>query len=325
MKSEHRHQLETNALAKKLDVLVTRFQPYASTIAGVVVAIVVVMFLWLYWTGSSSTRQSRAWDEFNRSVSSASPDLEQLRLAAQEHPGTKMQKMADVTWADGQVWMAARDYLYNRLAATEALSRAAGAYESVIAASDDERLVNRAQLGLARVYEMQGELDQAREAYLNVRGGYEEYAKLQAERLAEPETKETYAWLATARPPLPRAPSGPGTPGRRPEFSEGELALPTADTAVPQGTPAAGDPFDELLKGFKLDFGDADSTDPAAPDRYAPSTEPAGEQAPAATPDANSSSAETSGDAASTADASTTDSADEPATTGPPTTENPTE
>jgi hypothetical protein len=267
MKSEHRHELETNTLAKKLNVAVERFRPYASTIAGVIVAIVVVMFLWSYFAGSSSARQSQAWDAYNQAIIEAVPDVEQLRQTAQEHPGTKMQQMADVTWADSQVWIAARDYIYNRPAATEAITKALSAYLSVIQSSDDERLVNRSRLGVARAYEIQGKLEEAAKTYGEVKGAFEEYAKRQAERLAKPEAKDTYEWLATARPKLPQAPTGPGTPGVQPEFSAGDLALPgaPASTATPDGTPATSQSIEDLLKGLEVDF-----TSPTGDDRYAP-------------------------------------------------------
>src|SRR6185503_11354998 len=100
MKSEHRHQLETNVLATRLDTTLERLRPYASTIAGVVVAVVVVMFLWSYWAGSSAARQSEAWDMYNLAVGETIPNVDELRQSAQEHPGTKMQQMPDVTWAD---------------------------------------------------------------------------------------------------------------------------------------------------------------------------------------------------------------------------------
>jgi hypothetical protein len=267
MKSEHRHELETNALAKKLKVAVERFRPYASTIAGVIVAVVVLMFLWSYFAGSSSARQSQAWDAYNQAIIEAVPDVEQLRQTAQEHPGTKMQQMADVTWADSQVWIAARDYIYNRPAATEAITKALSAYQSVIQSSNDERLVNRARLGMARAYEIQGKLDEAAKTYGEVKGAFEEYAKRQAERLAKPEAKDTYSWLATARPKLPQAPTGPGTPGVQPEFSAGDLALPGAASspAAPGAAPATSQSIEDLLKGLEVDF-----TSPTGDDRYAP-------------------------------------------------------
>jgi predicted negative regulator of RcsB-dependent stress response len=281
MKSEHRHQLETNWLAKKLDASIEQFRPYAPSIAGVVLALVVIMFLWSYIAGSSSARQSQAWDVFNLAVAEQIPDVEQLRQVAQEHPGTTLQQMADVTWADSEVLKASNNYIYNRSAAMEALAKATSAYQGVIHSSQDERLKNRAQLGLARVYELQGKLDEASKAYLQVAGGYGQYAKLQAERLAQPEAKETYAWLKNARPPLPRAPMGPGTPGQRPLFSEGELALPGGaippGRTAPDGSPAQGQSIDDLLRGLEMDFGTG--TPSEENDRYAPDATPPAQDA----------------------------------------------
>ena len=73
---------------------------------------------------------------------------------------------------------------------------------------------------------MQNKLDKAREEYGKVTGAYADYAKVQVERLSKPDVQETYAWLATAQVPLPKAPAGPGIPGQRPEFSPGEMNLP---------------------------------------------------------------------------------------------------
>jgi predicted negative regulator of RcsB-dependent stress response len=325
MKSEHRHQLETNWLAKRLDVAIERFRPYASTIAGVVLALVVIMFLWSYIAGSSSARQSEAWDVFNLAVAEPMPDIEQLRQVAQEHPGTTMQQLADVTWADSEVLKASHNYIYNRSAAMEALAKATSAYQGVIHSSQDERLRNRAQLGLARVYELQGKLDEAREAYLKVAGGYGRYAKLQAERLAKPEAKEIYAWLENARPPLPRAPMGPGTPGQRPLFSEGELALPGGvvppGSTAPDGSPAQGQSIDDLLRGLELDFG---TPPPEGADRYAPDATPPATEA--TQEQAASDSADGTSQDGVTPPATETPATDSPTTDSPstsPSTDNP--
>ena len=120
-----------------------------------------------------------------------------------------MQQMADVTWADGQVFIGLANYIYNRAAAMEALDRATSAYQSILQSSDDERLLNRAHLGLARVYEMQNELDKARDEYLKVDGGYAEYAKQQAERLAKPEAKETLCLAGDGRAAAAARADGP--------------------------------------------------------------------------------------------------------------------
>lgn len=290
MKSEHRHELETNALAQRLDTAIHRIQPHLSTIAGVAVALIVVMFAWSYLSSSSTARRSQAWDEFNLAVAEVVPDANQLRQAAQEHPGSAMQRMADATWADSQVWLAARDYIYNRAAAVEALSKATSVYQAIIQSSDDARLKNRAQLGLARVYELQGKFDEAREEYLKVGGGYQQYAKLQAERLAQPESKAMYAWLESARPPLPQSSLGGATAGQRPAFSEGELALPGENGVLgTSGSQTAPDPsIDDLLKGLELDLNPPDGKN----DRYAPAPGEPAQAAPGETPATNAPSAD---------------------------------
>jgi hypothetical protein len=284
MKSAHRHELETNALAHRLEVYIERYRPYASQIVGILIAIVAVILIASYLLGSSSARKSEAWDSFNRTLTSASlgspTSLEELRRTSQEYPGTPMQQLADVTWADAQVFFAARGYLANQAKALESLIAATSAYEGVLQSSNDERLINRARLGLARIYEMQSKLDKAREEYGKVTGASAKYAQVQIERLNKPDVSDTYAWLATAKIPLPKAPAGPGTPGQRPEFAPGEMNLPPAGPAAPpkaEDTKANNDAFDALLKSLKEDPKKSDT-----PDRYKEGEKPADGAAPPA-------------------------------------------
>jgi hypothetical protein len=284
MKSAHRHQLETNALAQRLDVLIERLRPYAATVAGVIVVLVLVMFVWSYVSGSSAARQGAAWDAYHTAIGRVPPDLAKLRQTAEAYPETKMQQLADVTWADGQVWAASRDYFHNRDTAMEALRRATSTYQGILQTSDDQRLLNRAHLGLARVYEMQNELDKANQEYLKVTGGFQEFAQQQAERVASPEAKDAYAWLATAQAPRPKVPAGPGTPGQRPEFSAGDFPLPgeSPDADATGGPPAQEESFEKLLKDFDLGFPKADETDRYKAGQEQPATDGAAANSDAA-------------------------------------------
>ena len=72
MKSAHRHELETNALAHRLEIFIQRNKQHGSRIFGVLIAIVAVIFIGSYLLGSSSARKSEAWDTFNRVVTSSS-------------------------------------------------------------------------------------------------------------------------------------------------------------------------------------------------------------------------------------------------------------
>src|SRR6185369_5518065 len=127
---------------------------YGSTIAGVLVAVAVALLIWTYVSSTSAARKSGAWDTFNQTVSATFPNVDEIHSTAQQYQGTKMQEMADVTWADAQVMLASRQYIGNRRAAKDAMERALSAYQGVIQSSSDERLTNRARLGLARIYEM---------------------------------------------------------------------------------------------------------------------------------------------------------------------------
>lgn len=258
MKSAHRHQLETNALAHRLEVYIDKYRPYASTIAGVLVAIAVAALIWTYVSNSSAAKRSGSWDTFNQTVSATYPNVDEIHRTAQEYQGTKMQQMADVTWADAQVMLASRQYIGNRKAANDAMERALSAYQGVIQSSKDERLTNRARLGLARIYEMQNHLDKARAQYREVTGAYADFAKREAERLDKPDSQDTYTWLATAQPPRQQVPMGPGVPGQTPPFSPADLGLPGAPGAPGAsgpGTGSAGSPkgtsdaFDALFNG----------------------------------------------------------------------------
>ena len=215
MKSAHRHELGTNVLAHRLENFIERSKPYIPKILGGLAAIVALMFLWSYISGSSNASRNEAWDTFNYAVGAQPMNMELLHQAADAFPGTQMQEMADVTWADGQALTAANSYIYNRPLATKSLEQAATAYQKVIASSADARLTGRAHLGLARVYEMQNDLEKARAQYNEVTGPYAAYAKTQAERLAKPEAKDARAVVLTnARRFMNRPPSGNGlSPG----------------------------------------------------------------------------------------------------------------
>ena len=252
MKSQHRHELETNWLAQHTAVFIERWRPYVPTILGVIAALAVLLFGYSFFSSANSQREADAWNTYNQAVSGMIPNLPELRQAAAEYPDSPMQQWADLTWADGQVWMAARAYIQNRPAAMDVLNLAEGTYKSLLADSDDKRLTNRVHFGLGRVYELRNDLEQARAEYLKVEGDFKPLAEHRAEELAKAKVQETYGWLATAEPPRRTAPTGPGTPGQRPEFSAGDLDLPGGAGGTPEATPGAEATTDDLFKGLGI-------------------------------------------------------------------------
>src|SRR5688500_9150416 len=111
MKSAHRHELQTNALAQRLDVAIERLRPYGSTIVGPIAAIVIVSLAWSYFSNASTSKRGEAWNIYHQAARAVPPNLNELHQFAQDYPGSQMQQMADITWADGQVFEASVNYL----------------------------------------------------------------------------------------------------------------------------------------------------------------------------------------------------------------------
>jgi hypothetical protein len=261
MKSVERHKLESNWLAKRLETSIDDARPYFPTIAGVLVAVAIIFVAWRWLSGAASGHEQTAWDTYNGIVGHTSLNLEsinQLGRAAEEYQGTAMEDFARVTYADGKVWAASIDLLYNRKNALEALSSASSAYQSVIDAASDDELVDRANFGLGRVYELRNEPEKAREAYGRVTGNFAPLAKYRAEELAKESTQKTLNWLATAEAQSPTSPLGAGTPGQRPLFGVDELKLPdgttpgSSPTTPGTGTVTPGDTgIEDFFKGLQ--------------------------------------------------------------------------
>jgi hypothetical protein len=261
MKSQHRHELETNVLAKRMANVIEKSRPYGPTILGVLVAIVIFIVVFSYLSSSSAARQREAWSQYFAAVETPIVDeqvfqqsMQLLKLTAEEHADTPMQQWADITWADGQLWFASRVYFQNRETANEALSRATSVYKSLLRTSSDQRMIDRANFGLARIYEMQNDLKRAKDYYALVHGGFSALADMNAKQIDDLKSREelekSLSWLLTAKPPVRPAPVGPGTPGQQPEFSAGDMNMPAA-TANGQ-TPAAPEPsIDDIINRFE--------------------------------------------------------------------------
>ena len=263
MKSEHRHELETNTLARHLSKWIDSSKPYAQAAALGAFAIVVGLLLWS-WIGRSSTgRQDKDWLDYNIAVEGPEPDLELLKKSAEDHADTPVGALSELTWADGQLFRASNSYLTSKTNSKEFLEGATKAYEELIRTASDPLLVSRAHFGLGRAYEMQPDLEKAKSEYAKVTGPFEPLAQQRLERLKSSQAAPAIEWLATAEAPRRVMPTGPGTPGVRPDFQVDDLATPEAET---EATPS----FDDILKRLG-------ETQPAAADRYAPP----GDQSPA--------------------------------------------
>lgn len=237
MKSEHRHELQTNTLATTLNDWGDKLRPHMSSIVTALLVLVAVYVIATLWNVRTAQREESAWDAYQVAMLQGDVDFRGVRQAAEtaDAAGSRMQEWGYITWADRQLRLAANDYLMNREAAKDRLTGVAAVYEQFAVEAEDPIVRSRAQLGRARVSEMENKVEEAREYYADVEGVMAPVAQARLKDLeSTPQIAETINWLATAALPKPPAPTSQGgLPGVLPDF---DAPLPTSDPSA--------DPFD---------------------------------------------------------------------------------
>jgi hypothetical protein len=231
MKAQHRHELETNVLAKELNAWREKLRPHSSAIATGLIVVLAVYALLSMWNSRSAGREQEAWFAFEKAMLQSDVGLTDVQRAAasDDFQGSRMQEWAYLAWADRQLRLAADMFFRNREEANDRLGRILSYYKNLAQGASDPEIQNRARLGLARVYEMQNDLEDAREQYAAVAGTLSAVA---AERLKDledraDELEDATAWLATADVPAPAPGAGlEGFPGVRPRA---DVELPGAE------------------------------------------------------------------------------------------------
>ncbi|MDZ4657061.1 MAG: hypothetical protein SH868_05720 [Bythopirellula sp.] len=256
MKSERRHDLETNQLAVQVQDLLDRAKPYASQIALVIVGLIALAYIGSMWGSASSSTEQSAWDEFTLASYSTDPDLNSMKLLAEneEYTGTSVPEWAYLAWSDRQVLLASQSYLTDRTTTNKRLEQVLPLYQALDKDSDNSQIQDRARFGMAQVLEMQGKVEEARAAYARVKGDLSALADDRAEQLDSPEVKAACDWLATAELPKREVPSTSGAAlGTRPNF-DAEVPAPQ-----PNKTPITDTrTLEEIIEG---------QTSPAATDK----------------------------------------------------------
>ena len=235
MKTERRHELVENTLAHEMDVWSVKLRPYTNLILGGVGGLLVLYAGVSMWSSSRAVAEQAAWSKYQTALLDGDLELKELQrtMESDEAAGTTMQPWAYVTWADRQLFLASEGYFRDRESTTKRLTAIAEIYQEYAAHAADPVLRNRSQLGLARTYEMQGKIEDARREYGLVEGAFKELATRRVKALDEKSAADDIKWLATATLPKPKPPGGPGTPGERPGFETAEPAA-ESDAALPK-------------------------------------------------------------------------------------------
>jgi hypothetical protein len=275
MKTERRHELQTNELADYLGKQYVRLQPHAKTIAFGALAVVAAVVAYLYFSSQQSTKAGAGWSDFIKAVGNR--DVTGLTEVAKLHAGTPagawaLQAAADIKLASGAVTLYS-----DRKEAERNLKEAEAQFRLLEQeAAQNPMLLERAQFGLAQVYESLSEVEKARTYYDKVAQGKSalgQAAKKRSEQLSSDSVVGWYRWFERQEP-VKRTP-----PGDKPAPKiSGDLNVLPERPDLPQ-------PSGELFK----DADNPEAEQPAPPEKPAaqPETkpaEPAATTAPAAPP-----------------------------------------
>ena len=219
MKSERRHELQQNDLAKHVEQWIVRARPYGTYLVGVPLALVVIGIAWTIYQGGASRQAAEASTEYQNAYVSAQQALrrgtlsveivEELKGIATNHQNTPAAILAQFSLANMQRRSGTEQAARNPQDSNDLLQQATELYGNVLSSIDEVAGIDaarRAEIKVAATYfrglafEAHRDLDRARTDY----GGVSEMAPdsalaKQAEiRLADLKQQDVvdfYAWL----------------------------------------------------------------------------------------------------------------------------------
>lgn len=273
MKTERRHELQTNQLAKWTIRWLDRIKPYTTAILAGVLGAAVLYALYAYLTHNSSARQATAWQRYmgarvtDRTGAVDPAGLSDLQEVADEFPGSRAGDWARLALADAQRDQGADELFKDKAAASQSLNSAVENYELVQSSAPHESSIGLwATMGLGQAHEFRSDLTKAKKAYQQVIDSWPNTpgarrAEARLAQLSRKSTQRFYDWFKKEEPaPVPDlgglsgldfndnsllnepSPFGAGLESGQSasgETSTGEKKAPTPATG--SGQPADGD------------------------------------------------------------------------------------
>lgn len=283
MDSQHRHELEENALATWLADKVEAIKPHLPALLLGVIALVVAIIGVNSWKNSSAAAKADQWSDFAVALEQGNPDLVDLKSAADKNPGTAVADWSDVTWADGKLFQASQTFFSNRSEADKAIEEAIAVYQR-LAPSRDRDIAERAGFQLGRALELQGKLDDAVKQYGRVTGAFAAVAKNRIEQLETDSVKQSYEWITASKTAASSATSG-AAGGVLDNLDPDNIPLPDMTAEEAEST------LDALLQDVETEESAEPEADESEADESAEAA-PAADDAPAAEDSAAEESAE---------------------------------
>jgi tetratricopeptide (TPR) repeat protein len=308
MKTERRHELQTNELAIWLAGWVGKIKPYGKLILGGIILLLAVWVATAFIWNRGQKEREQAWSSFFQVYEGADVDADQLTqmATAQSYGETEAGLWALQTAADLRLGRGAQQLFVDRTQAIEDLEKAEETYRSVTEKAQDPLLKQRAMFGLAQTLESRNNFEDAKKQYQQVVQTWPDsavghLAQQRIDNLQQPATQDWYAWFAEQKPvvsplsdpslfeDLPNLPESPNLSVPEP----GQLIKPSEPAPAEEGPPGGllpeGLNTEQSALPLDLDGPGASNVEEATPDLgnanpseidvEPPSTDPASESA----------------------------------------------
>jgi hypothetical protein len=241
MKTERRHELQTNVLADWLGTKLETAQEYTKAILASLVAVVVIVGVLVFMSKRSEQTQAVAWEQyFDATLTGAS---EKFGVVADKFPNTLAGQWARLSLGDTELAQGTEQLFEDRTLAKGTLDRAIESYTRAREQSRDVEILERSTIGLGRVHEALSQLAEARQEYEQLlakwpQSIYASEARRRVDDISKQSTKEFYDWFASQNTKALGG-GGPGIPGLKPS------GLPDDEPATPPVTQPDKKPADK--------------------------------------------------------------------------------
>ena len=282
MNSERRHELQENELAAYVGRVNKTVEPYLKLIAVAVGVLALAVVGYAIWR--SKTIGDRSDATLQLILATGGNDPEVYATVAQQYPSAAAGAWSRLYQGDQYLNQALSAVYEDQLEAADMFEQAASAYRQALAEGEHRVLRSRANLGLARIAESRGQIEEAIAAYEAVIATGEseqivEHARTRIDLLSKPSTKKFLSWFSEqdfspADPSLPPAlPSG----SMLPEMSDldlPDLDLPEDEEATAEDAETSAPMNDDAESGEPSPAEPAETTEPTEATEPTAATEP---------------------------------------------------
>ncbi len=208
MKSQRRHELQTNILANWLGEKLEQAKPYMKTVFAVLVTVLAVYGVWLYISSQQGSQMAEDWrgyfDGYGKAIIDQDPEpLEDLAHSLGNTPAGlwASKSAADLVLAEGN-----RSLFRDRDMAEQSLRSALDMYVALESkAQGDAMLLDRVRLGIAQANESLNESKEAQKYYKVVINTASEQvlrdlAQNKLDDLVRPDSRKFAMWFSKQDP-----------------------------------------------------------------------------------------------------------------------------